>query len=237
MLHRFLLLFGLIGLAACGPKLERVEETDVFGHKIISSINPRTSKREGLMERFDPAGSLVERAYYKGDLLTGPRVLFSAGGDTILIEHYAIVKEAEGNASSIFSGPYRAFYEPSGELRNQGQYVNNAMAGIWYRYYPNGQAAEAVTFADNEEEGPFWEWHENGQLKAEGNYKPGGREDGPLHLYNEQGALERVMQCTTGLCRTVWTSESPEAPPASPFSIADRPQPSLEKNRAQTNRK
>ncbi len=131
----------------------------------------------------------------------------------------------------------RARHAPGGELRNQGQYVDNMMAGLWYRYYPNGQAAEAVTFSGNEEEGPFWEWHENGQLKAEGNYKPGGREEGPLRLYDEQGELARVMLCTTGICRTVWTSESSEAPPPSPFSIADRPQPSPEKNRAQTNRK
>lgn len=215
MLYRLLFLSALTCLLACEPQLVYVEQTDTYGYRSVATIHPETGKKTGIFERFDPGGSLVERAYYKDDLLDGQRTLFSAAGDTILVEHYALTLGAYGEVASIFSGPYRAFYEPGGQLRNKGQYVDNAMAGIWYRYYPNGQAAEAVTFQDNEEDGPFREWHENGQLKAEGSYSPGGREEGELRLYSEEGQLQRVMQCTTGICRTLWHSEQGEPPPPS----------------------
>lgn len=215
MLHRLMFLSVFICLLACEQPLKRVEQTDIYGYRSVATIHPETGKKTGVLERFDPGGSLVERAHYKDDLLDGQRTLFSATGDTILLEHYTLTLGAYGEMVSIFSGPYRAFYEPEGQLRNQGQYVNNAMAGVWYRYYLNGQVAEAITFQDNEEEGPFREWHENGQLKAEGTYSPGGREEGELRLYSEQGELQRVMQCTTGICRTLWHSEQDEPPPPS----------------------
>lgn len=215
MLYRLLFLSLFAGLMACEPQLEQVEQTDTYGYKAVASIHPKTGKKTGVFERFDPGGSLVERAHYKDDLLDGPRMLFSATGDTILIEHYALTLGKYGEMASIFSGPYRAFYEPEGQLRNKGQYIGNAMAGIWYRYYTNGQAAEAVTFKDNEENGVFIEWHENGQLKAEGAYSPGGKEEGELRLYNEQGQLQRVMECTIGICRTLWHSEQDTPAPPS----------------------
>ncbi len=214
MWYRLLFSLAVIYLLfACEPTLKRVEQTDTYGYRSVATIDPKTGKKTGILERFDPGGSLVERAHYQDDLLDGPRILFSATGDTILVEHYALTLGEYGEKAAVFSGPYRAFYEPEGQLRNKGQYVNNAMAGIWYRYYPNGQAAEAVTFRDNEEDGPFREWHENGQLKAAGTYQPGGKEEGELRLYNEQGQLQRVMQCSSGICRTRWHDEQQEPPP------------------------
>ncbi len=54
---------------------------------------------------------------------------------------------------------------------------------------------------------PLSEYHPNGQLKAEGYYKNGDKEEGLLKLYNETGKLVKTMNCNSGICRTVWKAK------------------------------
>ena len=43
--------------------------------------------------------------------------------------------------------------------------------------------------------------------KAEGTYIDGDNEQGELKLYDEQGELEKIMQCERGICHTTWKKE------------------------------
>lgn len=90
----------------------------------------------------------------------------------------------------------------------ESNYVKNEMIGKSRRFYKNGQLEEEVTFSNSNENGPFVEYYENGNLKAEGSYKGGDMEDGELKLYDENGVLERKMDCVVGRCTTIWRSEA-----------------------------
>ena len=195
----FVALAGLL-LSGCKPKLEQVENIDSYGYTERYQRSKGDFAKEGLYQKFDEQGRLIEEAAYQNDTLHGLRVLYFEKGDTQIVETYR---------GGLFHGAYRSYYE-SGGLNLQGQYQGNEMTGDWQRYYENGQLMERVRFEDNAENGPFVEYYENGKLKAEGTYLNGDNEHGLLKLYDEQGQLKRKMNCTNGICRTIWKREGEE---------------------------
>lgn len=205
--------FVLLLFAACGPQLETREEVDLYGDRLVYTVNPETGEREGSFRRYDIGGSLVETAEYRKGELAGQRVLLSVVGDTLVVEEYALKGEGD-SLFSIFSGPYLSYYPEDNTVRQSGQYADNQMSGVWKQYYPNGQVKEAVTFSGNEENGPFREWNEAGVLTAEGSYKDGEFEHGQLRLYDDDGTLVRVMHCDLGVCSTRWRPDEGGEPPA-----------------------
>lgn len=193
MLH--ILCLGFI-FAACGREaepLEAVSYTDEYGYTEKYSVKRFERSKEGLYQKSDAQGRLVEEANYLNDTLNGLRVLYYENGDTMSVEHYA---------NGMFEGAFRSYHE-NGRLELEGRYENNAMTGVWKRYYPDGQLMEEVTFRDNSENGPFTEYHPNGQLKAVGEYLDGDNEHGELKIYDENGTLLRTMMCNYGRCKTV----------------------------------
>ncbi len=194
-------LLAILALGACSD-LERVEVRNEDG--IVTERYYRgkdDSLRQGDYETFDRDGKLIERANYKDDYLDGLRTLYYPDG----AKQYE-----ETHVAGKFEGPYRAFY-PDGQLELEGQYAADLATGTWTGYYPDGAKKEEVTMADNVSDGPFREWHPNGKLKTEGRYVAGDKEEGELLLYDENGELERRMQCDRGLCRTMWASETATA--------------------------
>ncbi len=193
------LVLALLSLAACRTKVEKVEAVDAYGYTERYTRDPEDYARQGRYQKLDSAGQLVEEANFVDDTLHGLRALYFENGDTQIVEHYQM---------GIFDGPYRVYY-PEGSLQLEGQYSQNEMKGDWLKYYPNGQLMERVRFEGNLENGPFVEYHENGNLKAEGTYRNGDKEHGELRLYDENGTLERKMDCENGICRTTWKREAP----------------------------
>lgn len=186
-------------LASCERPTERIEVKNEDG--VVTERYTRWKEdfaREGLTERFDDQGQLLETAYYTKDTLHGERKLYYENGNVEYCERYE---------KGQYNGPYQAFHE-NGALKLEGLYVNNEMTGTWKRYYETGQLEEEVTFDHNQESGPFVEYYPNGKLKAKGAYEGGDFEQGPLELYNEEGILIRKMSCEKGLCRTTWKLET-----------------------------
>jgi antitoxin component YwqK of YwqJK toxin-antitoxin module len=187
----------LLFLGACtgpaGPETEPREHRDDYGNVIRYHTLQGTDIREGLLERRNPEGVIIEMAHYRNDTLDGQRVLFYDSGDTMVVEHYV---------QGLFDGPFRAYHE-RGTAKTIGQYVQNNIIGQWRSFYADGTLREEVTFENNAEHGPFKEYHPNGRLKAEGFYRDGDNEDGELRLYDEQGRLLRIMQCQLGRCKTI----------------------------------
>lgn len=200
-----LLIFAtLLATFACN-RLSTVEKTNDLGFRTVYTVDPKTEMKEGEMKQFDADGNLLEMANYKADQLDGIRVIFGDNADTSIVETYVAGK---------FAGSYQTYYPGGEQVKISGQYVDNTMSGPWLKYHPNGQLAEEVTFANNEENGPFREWFENGQLAAEGSYLNGDNEQGRLRVYNEDGSLNRVMDCDKGVCRSVWRDTYDTPPPA-----------------------
>lgn len=187
-----ILLFLTFG---CGRKGKMVEETDSIGFRTVYKLDKESQQKQGIQKRYDAEGNLVEEANYTNGKLEGLRIIFDENGDTSVVETYTAGK---------FDGPYRTYHPGGQQQRFTGNYVDNTMTGLWYKYNAAGQMIEEVTFADNLENGPFREWHDNGNLAAEGSYLEGDNEHGRLRIYNENGSLNRVMDCEKGICSSLW---------------------------------
>ena len=201
MKHIWILALGLAFMNfGCKSKVEQVENIDSYGYTERYQRNKSDFAKQGLYQKFDEQGRLMEEAKYQDDTLSGLRALYYETGDTQIVETYQ---------HGIFEGPYRLYYE-SAQLNMTGRYEANEMTGDWDRYYENGQLMERVRFEANAENGPFIEYYKNGNLKAEGSYLNGDNEHGLLKLYDEEGALKRKMNCEKGICRTFWKREGEE---------------------------
>ena len=165
--------------------------------KYIGALADWPGIKNGLLRAYSDTGVLIEEATYDNDTLHGKRVLYYPEGGKHIVEQYVKGK---------FHGQYFTFF-PDGKIYVEGEYMENAMSGIWKTYYTSGQLKEEVTFKDNLENGPFKEYHENGKFKAKGNYKDGDKEEGLLLLYDITGSLIRKMECSKGICHTIWKKE------------------------------
>jgi antitoxin component YwqK of YwqJK toxin-antitoxin module len=200
---RYLAIFILLLVFSCARKVETIETKNEFGYTIKYSRNKTDFAKQGIYTAFYPPGKKYEEANYINDTLHGERKLYFESGELEVVENYDM-----GN----FISPYKRFFE-NGKVQQEGSYENNIASGEWKKYYQNGQLEEMVMLKDNEENGPFQEYYENGNLKTEGTYKgfdedlSRPREHGLLKLYNEEGTLIKKMNCTLGICRTIWTLE------------------------------
>lgn len=199
-----MLTLSFLILYACGDGLELREETDALGFRTEFRVDPETKLKEGPLRQYDPKGRLTMEEHYLEGKLDGVRKIYTPEGVLIVEENYK---------ADAFEGDYIT-YDSTGVISGKGQYSDGAMNRAWYLFYPNGNVKEVVTFVDNNENGPFREWYENGKPKASGEYLDGDQEHGVLHLYAENGELERVMNCDLGLCMTFWTPDSTGAAPA-----------------------
>jgi len=204
-MNRLLLLF--LGISLCFSctenPIETIEEVNSYGEKEVYQRRKSDFAKEGTYTRFDKNGKKVEEATYVNNELDGERKLFFENGEVEIVETYKGGK---------YDGLFKQFF-PEGQLQQEGVYTNGAMNGDWKGYYSNGQLKEVVAFVDNNENGPFVEYYENGKLKAEGGYKDGDQEHGLLKLYDENGELDRKMDCELGRCYTIWTKEDGDVEP------------------------
>lgn len=193
----FLFSITLLLLYSCQSNI-KVEEAYPNG-KIFKEYfkDKKTDKISGLYKVYYENGTILEESHYVDGLPNGKRMLFDEDGKQQVIEHYV---------NGQFEGNYQSFY-PNGQVEQDGQYVDGAMEGKWKKFYENGQLEEEVQFTENEENGAFVEWYPNGNLKAEGSYLDGDNEHGELKMYNEQGVLQRKMDCVKGICKTSWKAE------------------------------
>jgi len=189
-------LLGLLGMALFLTSCSHTEtvEREAFGMLERYEVDKKTGAKNGVFEKFELDGTLIEQARFVNDLLEGKRTIFFADGSPEIEEQYD---------SGVLTGSYKVYYTNT-KIEIEGNYSEGVMAGIWKKYYENGQLMEEVTFADNLENGPFVEYHKNGNLKAEGQYWGGDKEQGLLKLYDENGELYRRMECNDGICHTTW---------------------------------
>ena len=200
---RYLAFLIIILTFSCARKVETIETKNEFGYTIKYSRNKTDYAKQGLYTANYPNGEKYEEANYVNDTLHGERKIYYESGALEILETYSMGK---------FQSPYKRFFE-DGKIQQEGHYEDNVATGVWKKYYRNGQLEESVTLENNEENGPFQEYYENGNLKAEGAYKgfdagsSRAREHGLLKLYNEEGVLIKKMNCSLGICRTIWTLE------------------------------
>jgi antitoxin component YwqK of YwqJK toxin-antitoxin module len=178
---------------ACTQTIVKKDEDGHIYEKF--TIDKKTKTKNGDFTRYFANGNVAETAFYKNDRLEGERKILTQTGQTEIIEHYLDGK---------FQGEYKAYFL-NGKLKQEGTYTNGEMTGKWKGYYDTGELKEIVTFEHNLENGAFTEFHKNGNRKTEGIYNNGDFEQGELHIYDEAGALIKLMDCESGICRTRWS--------------------------------
>lgn len=199
---QFISLLLILLLIACSDR-ETVENELPSGLKEEYQINKESGKKHGTYKMYYEDGTVFEKSEYKNDSLDGPRQIYFPGGGLEIEEYYD---------SGVIEGEYKMYY-PSGTLKVIGRYNHGEMDSIWTTYYASGSIKEEVTYNSNLEDGPFLEYYESGKIKAKGRYLKGDNEDGILYLYDSTGVEERVMECDSGICRTIWTPDSSFAMP------------------------
>lgn len=195
-------LFLMILLLSCSDQ-ETIEREMSSGLKEKYTISAETNKKTGAYRLYYSDGAIFEESQYENDTLHGPRKLYYEDGGIEILENYE---------KGIIEGPYKMYY-PSGQVKVEGTYNKGVMDSTWTAYYPSGAIKEKVNYEDNFEQGPFIEYYESGNLKAKGQYLRGDNEDGILYLYDSTGTEKRVMECDSGICRTIWTPDSSFAIP------------------------
>ncbi|MEO6039976.1 MAG: toxin-antitoxin system YwqK family antitoxin, partial [Saprospiraceae bacterium] len=195
-----LLLNGLI-TACTGSPIETVETKDEQGRTERYQRRKKDFANEGLYQKLQADGKLLQEAHYVNDTLEGEYKYFRPTGKLESLERYT---------HGQLNGKFESYYE-NGQLQVEQIYVNGALQGLSIAYYPTGQLKEKVTLQNNEENGPFTEYYETGALKTEGRYTPGEEfplEQGELKEYDEQGQLVRIADCHDGVCLTKWKKEA-----------------------------
>ena len=90
----------------------------------------------------DKNGLPIEIYTLKDSLLHGERILFFPGSkDTAVLETHE---------NGQFNGAYRSFFLKN-KHKLKGQYINDEMVGLWYKYDERGFLIEEVTFSKNKE--------------------------------------------------------------------------------------
>jgi len=168
--------------------------------KFIGNLEEYPGEKTGTIKTYREDGSLYQEGQFTDGKLEGHRRIYFPSGE-IQIE--------ETHANNTYHGSYKKYFE-NGQLKSEGEYKDGSMEGVWKRYYEDGAVRDEVAMKDNLENGPFKEYYENGNLKATGEYKGGEFEEGPLQLFDESGTLIKKMNCTNGVCHTVWEKESAE---------------------------
>jgi len=202
------ILFSILAITSlfysCDFQHEQVKTKSSEGtEEEVYSIDKDSKLKDGQYKKYYPSGKLAVEATYKNDTIVGLRTFYYENGKPQITESH----DDHGN----FSGDYFTYYE-NGNKELIGKYEDNMMTGQWKRYYDTGELMEVVMFKENAENGPFVEYYKNGKLKAEGNYLLGNHEHGELKLYNEDGLLEKKMECKHGICRTIWTKDKGNLP-------------------------
>lgn len=160
------------------------------------------SIKHGIYKRYAHTGILVEVATYKNGKLEGERILYN---------YETGVKEiSEIYEADLLEGRYIAFHA-NGEMQSFGVYKNNKLNGTVRFFDTSGLLKNEAQFVDNYEVVPFKEYYENGQIKWEGtkrydHYFKTKKDFGELKEYSEDGKLIRKIMCDEReICTTIWS--------------------------------
>lgn len=191
----FVWLSGCVTNSGTEVKTYHREQPDKIYERYFIKL-PDTLKH-GTYKSFYLTGECFEESIYQKGKLNGQRVLYHKNGKPMVKENHR---------NGVFHGLYQTFYE-NGILDVEGYYIDGKMQNQWRRHYPDGSLMEIVSFINNLENGSFTEFYPNGQMKAKGNYLNGDAEHGLLELFDSTGILYKKMNCTEGICHTIWEKE------------------------------
>ena len=59
----------------------------------------------------------------------------------------------------------------SGEVIEEGNYINTRKEGVWKKYYPGGKLKSEIFYVGSRPKGPYTLYYDNGQIEEQGNWQ------------------------------------------------------------------
>jgi antitoxin component YwqK of YwqJK toxin-antitoxin module len=89
----------------------------------------------------------------------------------------------------------------TGDLVEEGTYVNGRKSGLWKKYYPNGRLESEINYENSRPTGPYTLYYENGKVEEKGNWQR-NKNTGDFKRYHPNGKLAQDFQFTSSGKRT-----------------------------------
>lgn len=152
-------------------------------------------KKDGTLEKFNPDGILVEKAFYQKDLLVDKYETFDPKGNKTQEINYSISTENEVLKSVKIGSEFKW---RNNILIFKTFYVNGLKEGLSETFYDSGKISSSVEKSKGVQEGLRIDYYENGTVKSKSNYtnfypKVGERyseQIGWSYNFDEQGKLK-----------------------------------------------
>lgn len=141
-------------------------------------------KKQGIFREYDntpDSGKIINSFIYDQD------VLLSEG----IIDNYG-----------TYIGPWKIYY-PTGELKEEGEYVNGVKEGEWRYYYKNGSLEQKGKYVKSKIHGTWVWFYENNKKHREESYRF-GKEEGITTEYDSVGNIITKGEYLAGLKDGEW---------------------------------
>ncbi|MFA4851990.1 MAG: hypothetical protein WC868_09575 [Bacteroidales bacterium] len=153
-----------------------------------------------------PNGAFKRVGSYKNNIPEGITREYSLDGKIDSAKVYKsgmIVGKGIVDEQGLKQGAWTEYYD-TGELKEQGKYVNGLKTGDWKFYYRNGKIEQTGTYLKNEKPDGKWKWYyENTNLLRDEIYSE-GVENGLLTEYSDSGTVITKGEYIDGLEQGFW---------------------------------
>jgi antitoxin component YwqK of YwqJK toxin-antitoxin module len=158
------------------------------------SQNYVLGKRNGILEKYNPEGFLIEKAFYKDDLLVDRHETFDNNGNKTTEVNYAIIKEGDVLKSVKIGNELKW---KNNILIYKSFYNNGLEEGLCETFYDSGAISMSVQKLKGVQNGFKTEYYENGIIKSKTNFvqiipkdwTPFYQQVGWAYIYDENGKL------------------------------------------------
>lgn len=157
----------------------------------VPDIIEKDSLKVDIISEFDTTGYMKKSGAYRNGVPVGIHKEFNEKGEIIKSVEYDDLGNIVGNGivdgRNHKQGYWKEFYS-SGELKSEGEYINNRRNGKWKFYFKSGKLEQEGTYNKGKANG-LWKWfYENGQIEREENFL-NGKEEGQMIEYNSDGKI------------------------------------------------
>jgi len=157
---------------------------------LVEKVNEE-NKEIRVKEKHDDQGNIVESGPYIDDIPVGIHKTFDTNGNIMGSKIYddqglllaTGIIDKEGKREGGWKDLYRA-----GNLKAEGNYMNNKREGKWTFYFPDGKIEQVGYFKNDQENGQWIRYYTNGNIFVEESYY-NGKKDGYYTEYNEEGKI------------------------------------------------
>lgn len=155
---------------------------------------------------YDASGQLIASGGYRDEIPIGTHRRYTEDRSAVETTEYSDKGKVLSEGLTDEKGEkneYWKFYYTNGQVRSEGNFLDNQRNGVWKYYYPDGKLEQSGTFRNGEEDG-LWIWYyPDGSVRREENYFR-GKEDGLSVEYDRNGEIISSGEYLDGLEEGEW---------------------------------